>query len=114
VLRVLDGWAEINAPQGVRVWIYGKYVSKNAGIAIVTGSTVRLRSIPSTGSGSIVLGEVKKGQRVLVLGARNGWKEIEAPANLKTWIPSARVQPAKDSDRWEKDWRGAVKTALEG
>ena len=114
VLRVQDGWAEINAPRGVRVWIYGKFVSTNAGIATVTGSSVRLRSIPSTGSGSIVLGEVNKGQRVLVLGVKNDWKEIEAPADLKTWIPSARIQPAKDTDDWEKDWREAVKTAVDG
>ena len=114
VLRVQGGWAEINAPKGVRVWIYGKFISANAGIASVTGSSVRVRSTPSTDSGSIVLGEVKKGQRVQVLGVKNDWKQIEAPADLKIWIPSARLQPAEDPDRWEKDWREAVKTVADG
>ena len=114
VLRVQEGWAEINAPRGVQVWIYGKFVSANTGIATITGSSVRLRSTPSTDSGSIVLGEVNKGQRVRVLRVKNDWKQIEAPADLKIWIPSTRLQPADDPDRWEKDWRAAIKTVAEG
>ena len=109
VLRVQEGWAEINAPRGVQVWIYGKFVSANTGIATITGSSVRLRSTPSTDSGSIVLGEVNKGQRVRILRVKNDWKQIEAPADLKIWIPSTRLQPADDPDRWEKDWRAALK-----
>ena len=114
VLRVQEGWAEINAPRGVQVWIYGKFVSANTGIATITGSSVRLRSTPSTDSGSIVLGEVNKGQRVRVLRVKNDWKQIEAPADLKIWIPSTRLQPADDPDRWEKAWRAAIKTVAEG
>ena len=114
VLRVQEGWAEINAPRGVQVWIYGKFVSANTGIATITGSSVRLRSTPSTDSGSIVLGEVNKGQRVRVLRVKNDWKQIEAPADLKIWIPSTRLQPAEDPDHWEKDWREAVKTVADG
>ena len=68
----------------------------------------------STDSGSIVLGEVNKGQRVQVLRVKNDWKQIEAPADLKIWIPSTRLQPADDPDRWEKDWRAALKTVTEG
>ena len=70
VLRVEDGWAQVNAPHGVRVWIYGKFVSADSGIATVTGSAVRLRSIPSTDASSVVLGEAAKGQRVRVLSVR--------------------------------------------
>ena len=114
VLRTEDGWAEINAPRGVRVWIHGKYVSGNAGPGTVTGSAVRLRSLPSVDSPSTVLGEVNKGERVLVLSVKNDWKEIEAPADLKVWILSARVQPAKDPDHWEKDWRESAKKAADG
>ncbi|MGE4660010.1 MAG: lipopolysaccharide transport periplasmic protein LptA [Arenicellales bacterium] len=114
LLRIQDGWAEINAPRGVRVWIYGKFVSANAGPATVTGSGVRLRSIPSTGSGSTVLGEVNKGRRVLVLSVKNDWKEIEAPADVRAWVPSARVQPSKDAERWEKDWHESAKKAADG
>ena len=114
VLRIEDGWAEINAPRGVRVWIYGKFVSAGTGPATVTGSAVRLRSIPSTGSGSTVLGEVNKGRRVLVLSIKNDWKEIEAPADIRAWVPSARVQPSEDPERWEKDWRESAKKAAGG
>jgi len=114
LLRIQDGWAEINASRGVRVWIYGKFVSGKTGPATVTGSGVNLRSIPSTGSGSTVLGEVNKGRRVLVLSVKNDWKEIEAPADVRAWVPSARVQPSEDPERWEKDWRESAKRAADG
>ena len=114
VLRSKDGWAEINAPQGVRVWIHGDYVSANSGPANVTGANVNLRSSPSTDAPSVVLGKVSKGQRVLVLSVKNDWKEIEAPADLNVWILSARIQPAKDLERWEKDWRRSLGAAADG
>jgi uncharacterized protein YgiM (DUF1202 family) len=114
VLRSKDGWAEINAPQGVRVWIHGDYVSANSGPATVTGSNVNLRSNPSTDAPSVVLGKISKGQRVLVLSVKNDWKEIEAPADLKVWILSAHIQPAKDLERWQNDWRRSLGAAADG
>jgi lipopolysaccharide export system protein LptA len=114
VLRSKDGWAEINAPRGVRVWIHGDYVSANSGPATVTGSNVNLRSSPSTDTPSVVLGKISKGQRVLVLSVKNDWKEIEAPADLKVWILSAHIQPAKDLERWQNDWRRSLGAAADG
>ena len=114
VLRIDDGWAQVNAPHSVRVWIYGKFVSANSGIATVTGSAVRLRSTPSTDASSVVLGEAAKGQRVRVLSVNGKWKEIEASADLKVWIPSARIQASEDSSRWESDWRESAQRAADG
>ena len=114
VLRIDDGWAQVNAPHSVRVWIYGKFVSANSGIATVTGSAVRLRSTPSTDASSVVLGEAAKGQRVRVLSVSGKWKEIEASADLKVWIPSARIQASEDSSRWESDWRDSSQKAADG
>ena len=114
VLRIDDGWAQVNAPHSVRVWIYGKFVSANSGIATVTGSAVRLRSTPSTDASSVVLGEAAKGQRVRVLSVNGKWKEIEASADLKVWIPSARIQASEDSSRWESDWRDSSQKAADG
>jgi len=114
VLRIDDGWAQVNAPHSVRVWIYGKFVSANSGIATVTGSAVRLRSTPSTDASSIVLGEAAKGQRVRVLSVNGKWKEIEASADLKVWIPSTRIQASEDSSRWESDWRESSLKAADG
>jgi len=114
VLRIDDGWAQVNAPHSVHVWIYGKFVSANSGIGTVTGSAVRLRSIPSTDASSVVLGEAAKGQRVRVLSVNGKWKEIEASADLKVWIPSARIQASQDSSRWESDWRESSQKAADG
>jgi uncharacterized protein YgiM (DUF1202 family) len=60
------------------------------------------------------LGKISKGQRVLVLSVKNDWKEIEAPADLNVWILSARIQPAKDLERWQTDWRRSLGAAADG
>ena len=114
VLRLEDGWAQVNAPHSVRVWIYGKFVSADSGIATVTGSAVRLRSIPSTDPSSVVLGEATKGQRVRVLSVKGKWKEIEASADLKVWIPSPRIEASEDPSAWERNWRESSSKAAEG
>ena len=114
VLRMEDGWAQVNAPHSVRVWIYGKFVSADSGIATVTGSAVRLRSIPSTDPSSVVLGEAAKGQRVRVLSVKGKWKEIEASADLKVWIPSPRIEVSEDPNAWERNWRESSSKAAEG
>ena len=114
VLRLEDGWAQVNAPHSVRVWIYGKFVSADSGIATVTGSAVRLRSIPSTDPSSVVLGEAAKGQRVRVLSVKGKWKEIEASSDLKVWIPSPRIEASEDTSAWERDWRESSSKAAEG
>ncbi len=105
VLRSGDGWAQISAPRGIKVWIYGKFVSSNAGIGVVTGSRVRLRSAPSAGAGSKVTGEANRGQKVWVIAVRGDWKQIEPPANFRAWIPSARIHKPGRTGQWQDDWR---------
>jgi len=105
VLRSGDGWAQISAPRGIKVWIYGKFVSSSAGVGVVTGSRVRLRSAPSTGTGSTVTGEANQGQKVWVIAVRGDWKQIEPPANFRAWIPSARIHKPGKTEQWQDDWR---------
>ena len=114
VLRAVDGWAQVNTPRGVRVWIYGKFVSSRAGLGTVTGSGVRLRSTPSTGADSRVIGEASSGQKVWVVSVHNDWKQIEAPSNLKVWIPASRIQKSTDAQRWKDDWRSLARTGNPG
>ncbi len=105
VVRSSDGWAEVNASRAVHVWVYGKFVSSRSGIGSVTGSAVRIRSTPSTGADSQVLGEVNAGDKVEVLETRGDWKRITAPATVRVWIPASRVETTADLDRWNTEWR---------
>lgn len=111
LLRSSDGWAEISASRAVQVWIYGKFVSSNSGVGTITGSGVRLRSVPSTGSDSVVLGEAKSGQRVRVLATQDAWKKVEAPSDIKVWIPSNRLELATDRGNWSRDWQDQTAAA---
>jgi len=105
VIRSSDGWAEVNASRAVHVWVYGKFVSSRSGIGSVTGSAVRIRSTPSTGADSQILGEVNAGDTVEVLETRGDWKRITAPATVRVWIPASRVETTADLNRWNTEWR---------
>ncbi len=105
LLRSDNGWAQISAPRGIKVWIYGKFVSSSAGVGVVTGSRVRLRSAPSTETGSMVTGEANRGQKVWVIAVRGDWKQIEPPANFRAWIPSGRIHKPGKTGQWQDDWR---------
>ena len=105
VLRSGDGWAQISAPRGIKVWIYGKFVSSQAGAGVVTGSQVRLRSAPSTGTGSTVTGEANRGHKVWVTAVHGDWKQIEPPTNFRAWIPSGRLRKPGETGQWQDDWR---------
>jgi len=105
LLRSDNGWAQVSAPRGIKVWIYGKFVSSSAGVGVVTGSRVRLRSAPSTETGSMVIGEANRGQKVWVIAVRGDWKQIEPPANFRAWIPSGRIHKPGKTGQWQDDWR---------
>ena len=111
VLRSTDGWAEISSSRAVQVWVYGKFVSTSSGVGTATGSNVRIRSTPSTGEDSVILGELNTGQQVRVLATKGSWKKIEAPESIKVWTPSSRLEFSDDMERWSKDWRAQTQSS---
>ncbi|MCP4952156.1 MAG: SH3 domain-containing protein, partial [Proteobacteria bacterium] len=110
VFRSTDGWAEISSSRAVQVWVYGKFVSTSSGVGTATGSNVRIRSTPSTGEESVILGELNTGQQVRVLAIKGSWKKIEAPESIKVWTPSSRLELSNDMERWSKDWRAQTQS----
>ena len=80
------GWLRVGLPAGLNPWISVDYVKGLPGEAegTVTGDNVRVRSKPSTNSD--VLGMLSKGKKVKIVGGKEGWHQIAAPAEASAWI----------------------------
>ena len=106
VITSSDGWSKVNVTRGVRVWIYGRYVSGQGPTGIVSGDNVRLRSAPSTGPDSVVVGKLMNGARVRILEVSNNWKMISPPVSFGVWVPSLRLRLLqKVNDTWSTTWQ---------
>lgn len=106
VITSSDGWSKVNVTRGVRVWIYGRYVSGQGPTGIVSGDNVRLRSAPSTGPDSVVVGKLMNGARVRILEVSNNWKMISPPVGFGVWVPSLRLRLLQNiNDTWSTTWQ---------
>ena len=56
-----NGWLDVEPAGGVPVWVFGRYANVADGVATITGSRVRVRALPGTGSNAVVLGPVSTG-----------------------------------------------------
>ena len=100
------GWSKVNVTHGVKVWIYGRYVSGQGSIGTVTGDNVRLRSAPSTGPDSVVVGKLMNGARVRILGVNGNWKMISPTVGFGVWVPSLRLRLLQSVDHiWSTTWQ---------
>ena len=106
VITSSDGWSKVNVTRGVRVWIYGRYVSGQGPTGIVSGDNVRVRSAPSTGPDSVVVGKLMNGARVRILEVSNNWKMISPPVGFGVWVPSLRLRLLQNiNDIWATRWQ---------
>ena len=101
---IFGDWIEARVASGLGAWIYGKYVSTNQGIGIVTGSQVRLRTDPSTEKHSHIVGIANPGEKLFVLSVKGKWKYVKTPTNLKIWILKKNVIEASDIKKWKNNW----------
>ncbi len=110
------GWMQIQVPSSVKPWIAADYVSFVSGATEgrVTGDRVRIRCMPS--SQADVLGLVSSGTKVKVVGTKDGWHQIEAPAEASAWISGTYVSYYSALDEYAEELSGekAAEEAREG
>ena len=100
-----DGWHMINSPFGLDVWIHSKYVDETANGALVSGDRIRVRSFPSTGPDSDVLGLLDKGARLKILRKKGSWLQVKVSPIIPGWLSSEKVVINEDiPDSWQKRW----------
>ena len=98
-------WLMIESPIGLDVWVYGKFISETGNTAQINNNRVRIRSLPSTGSESDVLGLLDKGTPVEIKSRKGDWIRLRVPRSIAGWVTGERLTtPGSVSADWQKRW----------
>lgn len=102
------GWARFSLPDGLRTWIYSKFINIDGDQGVINGDAVRVRPRPSTDNeSSPPLGQYKRGERVSVVNEQGDWTEIRAPKYIGAWLMVTDILEYRDSKKnrqlqWEQ------------
>ena len=105
VIGSKNGWIMIKSPRGLDVWVYGKFVKESGGRAHINDNRVRIRSLPSTGPDSDVLGLLDKGTEVEVISRKGDWSRLRVLNSVAGWIKQDQLTtPGAITPDWQKRW----------
>ena len=105
VIGSKNGWIMIKSPMGLDVWVYGKFVKESGGRAHINDNRVRIRSLPSTGPDSDVLGLLDKGTEVEVISRKGDWSRLRVLNSVAGWIKQDQLTtPGAITPDWQKRW----------
>ena len=106
VLKSEEDWSHVEVPDGIRLWVYGNYITTEGGTHKVTGTGVRVRTKPAIEKSSVIVGTLPADAVVEVTNVRNDWKQIRAPSSISAWIPNRHIRFTKAVDtQWEEEWQ---------
>ena len=98
-------WLMIQAPGGLDVWVYGKFVSESGSLAEINENRVRIRSLPSSAAESDILGLLDQGTRVEVISRKGDWIRVRVHQSVAGWIrKDAATAPGDLSAGWQERW----------
>ena len=101
-------WKMIQSPDGLDVWVWGKFIDERGAAAIINRNRVRIRSRPSTTGESDVLGVLDSGTKVTVVSRKGDWARLRSFGAVSGWIDSAQVMTLPTvSDDWRARWASA-------
>ena len=101
------GWARFSLPDGLRTWIFSKFITIDGDKGTINADAVRIRPRPSTdNSTSPPLGQYKRDERVAVIGQQGDWTEIRAPKSVGAWIKIEDIVEYEDTaENRQKRWQ---------
>ena len=104
ILTIEEGWARINIPSGISVWVAESYTQNvDNNHAIITGSRVRARWLPSVDS--YVVGFFEPQERVQIISMINGWVQVVLPPSIPAWIPINSLELLEQATTaWQDEW----------
>lgn len=108
------GWARFSLPDGLRTWIYSKFISTDGDRGLINAEAVRVRPRPSTDNNiSPPLGRYKNGAQVTILGQQGDWTEIRAPKTIGAWIKIEDITEYRDSaENRQQQWQQSLADGL--
>ncbi|MDP6399316.1 MAG: SH3 domain-containing protein [Arenicellales bacterium] len=105
VIGSKDDWLMIQSPMGLDVWVFGKFISETGARAQINDDRVRIRSLPSTGADSDVLGLLDKGTAVDVKSRKGDWIRLRVTSAVAGWVDGTRLTtPGAVSADWQERW----------
>ncbi|NKB61527.1 MAG: hypothetical protein GKR95_25200 [Gammaproteobacteria bacterium] len=98
VIQTRGQWSKVTLPEGLKTWIYNKYLITNADSGTVNGTNIRVRPNASTDNAtSPPLGIYRNGDEVKVLNQYETWAQIRAPKYIGGWIPTKNLVSYNDT-----------------
>ena len=89
-----EDWVRVIPPSGtLRLWVYGKYLTKTADHSSVQANGIRIRTKPSTDTTSVVVGFLNRGDQVNIIGQRGLWSAIDLPTKVAAWVTADTLRP---------------------
>jgi len=89
-----EDWVRVIPPSGtLRLWVYGKYLTKTADHSSVQANGIRIRTKPSTDTTSVVVGFLNRGDQVNIIGQRGLWRAIDLPTKVAAWVTADTLRP---------------------
>jgi hypothetical protein len=118
IYKDLGDWLECEVPGGFEIWVFGEYVkaSSEAGMLELTGSEVRARPLPSSGSESYPLQpNLSKGDRVRLITRKDSskplaldWVKVYSPPGVRGFVAKADCEALAPGMDGAKAWSQAV------
>ncbi len=94
VIGKKDGWYQIEMPREVILWISKNYIKEvregGALMGEVTGEKVNVRT--GIEREDVVVGQVNKGNKVRIVGTKNGWYKIRPPKGFTAYMSAKFVK----------------------
>ena len=108
------GWVKVTMPDGLKTWIYSKFIDIADETGIITGDGVRVRPNPSTdNAASPPLGKYRRVDKVSVISDEGQWVEIRAPKSIGGWLKVTDITQYKDTvSGRNRQWQRALSNGL--
>jgi SH3-like domain-containing protein len=98
-------WAKVEVPNGLYVWVYGKYLTENADQSFINTDHVRARSLPSNHHDSSVLGIFSKGTSLVFVSRQGDWKRVKALDSVAGWMRLDQLTVIDTiTETWQTKW----------
>ena len=103
------GWARVTLPDGIKTWVFRRFIDINGGKGVINTDAVRVRPNPSTDNNtSPPLGKYEEGVEVTVLDGIGDWIQIRAPKSIGVWLRvDDIVQYQETEENRQKEWKQA-------
>jgi len=108
------GWARVTLPDGLRTWIFKKFIDITDNTGVINADAVRVRPKPSTDNTvSPPIGKYRRGDRVEVINSNDEWVEIRAPKQIGAWLKVEDIVEYKDTEsNRERAWQQALSAGM--